>query len=78
VEARSIEQALPGWRLAWYHLELADPAAAAGARAVAATRARAWHTLPALAEVPTVTAVRRLLKGEELRRGGTAHGVLRQ
>ena len=57
-----MEHRLAGWPLVWQRLELADAAAAAGARERAARLARARFELATLPEVPVVSAIRRLFR----------------
>lgn len=62
MQAPSVEHLIPGWRLAWFRLEVLDPALAPRARERAATSARERWTVTTLVEDPVVAAVRRLFR----------------
>jgi DNA/RNA-binding domain of Phe-tRNA-synthetase-like protein len=58
----SAEHALPGWRLVWVRLQLAEPAMATGIRRLAAARARERWSAAAYVDSSVVAAIRRLFR----------------
>jgi DNA/RNA-binding domain of Phe-tRNA-synthetase-like protein len=57
-----VEHRLPGWRLVWLRLSVADGGAAGAARARASRLARTLYEAGSLTEVPIVAALRRLFR----------------